>query len=147
MPGNEVVLGHDQGSAVPRNPLPEPPQPPPAPPEGGLLPLSRVAIARELAPGTGCALDESARGPLLVSVAGDAIVNDGGRIVHLRSDAKNLEELARGGRFVGDELVITIERGNQAERSDGDATWDASLRIERGQVGFVSFHHRWTCGK
>jgi hypothetical protein len=91
-------------------------------------------------------LGDAARGPLLAAVAGDAIINQGGRIVHLEPDAKSLNELVLGGRFVGDELVVGIDREHQVERIDEVTTWQATLRVERGRLGFVRFHERWSCG-
>lgn len=148
MPGNEVLLGDDRGG-IPSagNPLPElPPPRPPAPDEGGLRPLSRADIERELEPGAGCSLDDSGRGPLLVAVEGDAIVDQRGRIVHLKPEARTLGALMRGGRFTGDGLVLEIDREHQVEQEGEVTTWQATLRMRRGKLGFTSFHHRWSCG-
>ena len=143
--GEEVVLQDDPGdSPLARNRLPEPPPAPPPP--GSLLPLSQAAIERELPTGARCALGDSARGPLLVAVAGHAIVNESGRIVHLKPDAKSLQQLLRGGQFVGDELVVSVDREHQVERIGKVTKWQATLRVKRGRSGFTSFHHRWSCG-
>ena len=124
--------------------------PPPVPPPtdvGGLRPLSRADIERELEPGAGCSLDgDDQRGPLMVAVAGDAIINDAGKIVHLRSLARDLRELSKGGHFEGGGLQLEIEREHTIERMDEVTTWQATLRVARGPVGVTSFHHRWSCG-
>jgi hypothetical protein len=113
---------------------------------GGLRPLSRSQIERELASGAGCALDGGEHEPLLVAVSGDAIVNDGGTIVHLRPSAGDLDELMLGGRFTADGIHVEIQREHRIEQVDEVTTWQATLRLTRGPTGFASFHHRWTCG-
>jgi hypothetical protein len=107
--------------------------------------LGRKTIQRELASGAGCSLDFAPR-PLLAAVAGNAIVNDGGRVVHLKPEASDLGTLARGGRFVGDGLVVEIDREYQVETVDEVTIWQATLHVERGRQGFTSYHHRWSCG-
>ena len=108
--------------------------------------MSRAAIERELPTGARCALGDFDRGPLLVAVERGAIVKQGGRIVHLKPDAKSLQQLLRGGRFVSDELVVSVDREHQVERIDKVTKWQATLRIERGRLRFTSFHERWSCG-
>jgi hypothetical protein len=122
--------------------------PPPPPPHkvGDLRPLDQKHIARELASGAGCAIDDDQRGPLLVAVAGDAVVNDGGKIVHLQPLARDLEGLALGGLFAGGGLRVEIKREHRIEQVDEVTSWQATLRVTRGDRGFTSYHHRWSCG-
>ena len=144
--GEEPAPAEPAGTPAPLSPPPRP-APRPAPAGGGLMPLDRAAIGRELEPGAGCSLDGSGTaGPLLVAVAGDAIVNLGGRIVHLKPAARDLAELFRGGRFVGPSLTVEVEREGEVERVDEVTTWQATLRVQGPEIGFTSFHHRWTCG-
>lgn len=145
IPADEVVGNNRSGTPHTRHPLPDPPRPPSAPPIGGLLPLSTATIKRELAPGTKCFLDDSARGPLMAAVAGDAIVNLGGRILHLKTDSSGPGGPTKGGRFVGDGLVVTIQREGQIEQVQQMKIWQATLRIEHGDEALASFHHRWSC--
>lgn len=138
---DEVSLAKNRDNVAPAgSPFPTPATP------GGLLPLRRVAIESELASGAACALDDTPGGPLLVAAAGDAIINHDGRIVHLKPAARNLNELMRGGRFVGNGLIVVIDREHQVEQVDEVRSWQATVRLERGRLAFTSFHHRWSCG-
>ena len=69
-----------------------------------------------------------------------------GRIVHLKPEAGDLNELFQGGRFVGSGLVVEVERESEVERVDEVTSWQATLRVLSGKTGFTSYHHRWTCG-
>ena len=147
MVGEEVALEDDPGRApLARDRLPEPPPAPSVQSVGGLLPLSRADIKRELSAGVRCSLGDSAHGPLLVAVVGDAIVNQSGRIVHLKSGAESVHHLLQGGQFAGDESIVSVDREHQLERIDKVTTWQATLSVKRGRSGFTSFHHRWSCG-
>jgi membrane-associated protease RseP (regulator of RpoE activity) len=111
------------------------------------MPIDRAAIERELEPGAGCSLDDGIpAGPLLVAVAGDAIVKINGRIVHVKPAANDLAELFKGGRFVAPGVTIEVQREGKVERVDEVTTWQATLHIRGGETGFTSFHHRWSCG-
>jgi hypothetical protein len=103
-------------------------------------------IERELSVEAGCAVDREKGGPLLVAITDDAIVNDEGRIVHLRTSAREPRELEKGGLFTGGGLRIKIEREHRIERIDEVTTWQATIRVARGVTGVTSFHHRWSCG-
>lgn len=144
MPGDIVELGNDRGGVPPPlNPLPDPPPPhAPASEFAGLTPLSRDEIERELARGAGCSID----GPLLVAVNGAAIVKEGGRVRHLKPEAKDLNSLFRGGRFVGDGLVVEVRREHELKRVDEVTTWQATLDVKRGRTGFTTYHMQWSCG-
>ncbi|CAA9513445.1 MAG: hypothetical protein AVDCRST_MAG44-1529 [uncultured Sphingomonas sp.] len=127
---------------------PRPPPPRPAPPVAGLVPLSDAAITRELEPGAACSLDGGTAGPLLVAVAGDALVNDNGRLVHLRSEAGGLAELSRGGRFSDGRLTVEVQREAEIETVGEVTSWGATVRVRRqgSDTAMMSFHHRWSCG-
>lgn len=141
---NMVMVGEEEDSSAS---LGAPPAAPPPPDIATLRPIGRADIERELESGAGCSLDGTGTaGPLLVAVAGDAIVNAGGRIVHLEPVAGDLSELFRGGRFAGPNMTVLVEREGVVERVDEVTTWQATLRIQAGKTSFASFHHRWSCG-
>lgn len=157
-PAPSVDIREERVAAADQIPAPEPvppgarlpgppPPPPPAPSIGGLLPITRAAIERELEPGAGCSLDgNGTSGPLLVAVTDDAIVNLAGRIVHLKPKAADLATLFRGGQFVGQGVTVEVDREGEVERADEVTTWQATLHVRSGDTGFTSFHHRWSCG-
>lgn len=137
----------DDSHVTDRDRLPHPPAPPPpAQTMPGLAGLTEASIRSELGSGAHCALVAD-NAHLLVATLGDALVNDGGRLVHLKPQAQNWQSLVRGGRFVAPSLVIEVTarevrtpRGELAER-------DTDLRLSRGIRGFVVFHGPpWICG-
>jgi hypothetical protein len=144
MPGDEVALGDDRGGLpAARNPVPDPPPPPPLAADfADLSPLSRAEIERELESGAGCSID----GPLLVAVDGDAIVKEGGRVRHLKPEATDLQALFRGGRFVGEGLVVEVRRELELKRQDELISWQATLDVKRGRRGYTTYHMQWSCG-
>ena len=129
------------------NRLPDPPPPPPPRPVlPGLRPLEEADIRRELGSGASCALTERGA-PLLVAVPGDSIVNDGGRIIHLKPQAQGWNALAEGGRFAAGDLVVDIDAGAIVAKPGELVERDTSVSIRRGRHGFSASHGpRWVCG-
>lgn len=127
--------------------LPIPPEPPPALPTiPWLTPLSEASIRKELGSGARCALVEHGA-PLVVATLGDALVNDGGRLVHLKPEAESWQMLVRGGRFVATNLVIEISAGPVRGRRGDLVVRDTDLRVTRGKRGYGVFHGPpWVCG-
>lgn len=128
--------------------LPDPPAPPPSRPPSlpGLMPLSEAQIGTELGSGASCALSDGGP-PLLVSMLGDAIVNDRGRIVHLKPKAKDWNALNEGGEFRARDLTVEVDAGTVVARHEGEVVRDTSVDIVRGRRGFgVSHGPRWACG-
>ena len=83
---------------------------------------------------------------LLVATLGDALVNDGGRLVHLKPEADNWQSLVRGGRFVAKNLVIEVTAGPVRAQSEELIERDTNLRITRERRGFGVFHGSpWVC--
>ena len=82
----------------------------------------------------------------MVAVEGDAIINHDGRIMHLKPAARDLNALMQGGRFVGDHLVVVIDREHELGRDGEVGSWQATVRLQRGRHALVSFHHIWSCG-
>ena len=126
--------------------LPDPPASPPPPPAlPGLIPLSEAQVRAELSSGASCALSDGGP-PVMVSIVGDAIVNDRGRVVHLKPEAKDWEALIEGGEFRADDLSIEVNAGAVVARPQGEVVRDTSLNIFRGDRGFgVSHGPRWAC--
>jgi hypothetical protein len=83
---------------------------------------------------------------LLVAVAGDAIVKEGGRIRHLMPEARDMHSLFRGGRFTDDGLIVEVRREHQLKRVDEVTTWQATLDVKRGRLGYTTYHMQWSCG-
>lgn len=129
------------------NKLPDPPQPPPAQSAlPGLRPLSETVIRAELNPGASCALSDSGP-PLMVAILGDAIVDDGGKIIHLEPEAADWNALAEGGRFAAGGLVVEVDAGYVVARRGELVERDASVGIQRGERGFRTSHGpSWICG-
>lgn len=126
--------------------LPDPPAPPPPPPAlPGLMPLSKVQVRAELGSGASCTLSDGGP-PLMVSIVGDAIVNDRGRVVHLKPEAKDWEALIEGDEFKAGDLSIEVDAGAVIARHEGEVVRDTSVNIVRGRRGFgVSHGPRWAC--
>lgn len=126
---------------------PDPPSPPPAPPSlPGLLPLTEAQISAELDSGASCTLSDGGP-PLMVAMLGGAVVNDRGRITHLKPEAKDWNALSEGGRFAGGDLIIEVDAGQVVARHEELVERDASVSIKRGNRGFgVSHGPRWACG-
>lgn len=129
------------------NGLADPPPAPAAPPHfPGLMPLEEASIAAELGSGASCTLIDRGR-PLMVAMMGNAVINDGGRIVHLKPQAKSWNELVEGGRFVGPEVAIEVDPGQVMARHEEVLDRDASVHFLRGRHGFsVSDGPLWSCG-
>lgn len=128
--------------------LPDPPSPPPPTPTPslpGLMPLSETQIGAELGSGASCALSDGGP-PLMVSMLGDAIVNDRGRIVHLKPEAKDWKALIEGGEFRAGDLRIEVDAGAVVARHKSEVVRDTSVNIVRERRGFgVSHGPRWAC--
>lgn len=77
---------------------------------------------------------------------GDAVVNDRGRIIHLKPEAKDWNGLSQGGRFVADDLLIAVNAGQVVARYEELVEHDASVDLKRGRRGFGVSHSRWVCG-
>lgn len=131
----------------PREGLPDPPAPSPPPPRlPGLMPLSEAQVGAELGSGASCSLSDGGP-PLMVSMLDDAIVNDRGRIVHLKPNAKDWNALNEGGEFWARDLRIEVDAGMVVARHEGEVVRDTSVNIVRGRRGFgVSHGPRWACG-
>ena len=123
-----------------------PPPPPPRPVLPGLIPLSDADIRSELGSGARCALTDGGP-PLLVAIPGDSIVNDRGRIVHLKPEATDWTSLAEGGRFAADNLIVEIDAGAVIARHEELVERSTSVSIMRGRRGFSASHGPgWVCG-
>jgi hypothetical protein len=151
---NELQATNGDFGADTSAPSPPPsdalPSPPPAPPRApglaeltGLDPLSSGHV-RALGV-RACTLSDSGV-PLMAAVPGDAIVNDRGRIVHLRPEASDWAQLQAGGRFAGGGLTVEVRPGAVVGRRGATVERDASAGVTRGGRGFSTSHGpRWTC--
>jgi hypothetical protein len=83
----------------------------------------------------------------LVATTNDALVNDGGKLVHLEPETKEWNSLVQGGRFETTNMVIEIRAGTVRRQREELVERDTDLSIMRGGQGFKTFHGPpWVCG-
>jgi hypothetical protein len=110
------------------------------------MPLTEDAIRAELPFGARCALMERG-GPILVAVPNDAIVSDGGKLIHVTPSAKDWGSLVQGGRFAAANLIIEIKAAAVVAQRDEEVERGADVSITRGRYAFKTFHGPpWVCG-
>jgi hypothetical protein len=83
----------------------------------------------------------------MVAVPGRAVVNDGGRMVLLATEAMRWSDLREGGVFKGDRVVIKVDAGHEMQRDEETVERDSTVSLRRGRRGFTISHGpRWICG-
>lgn len=145
-PADQATTTDTEAPEFPNNGLPDPPAPrPPRAEFARLIPLSEAQIGAEMRSGATCDLADDGA-PILVATRGDAIVNDGGRIVHLKPEAEDWNALVDGGRFIGKDIVVEINAGSVVARSRNLVARGTDVDVRRGRYGFKVFHGpRWIC--
>jgi hypothetical protein len=99
-----------------------------------------------LGSGASCSLVEGSD-VLMVSNLDDAVVNDGGAVLHLQPEAKDWRDLSRGGRFSSERLIVEVQAGLESAREDEVIQRDVSMKVTRGRMSFAISHGpTWACG-